>query len=137
MRTLLLIAATLAAQTPNLNPITWALSTQPGKLVLHAKIAEHYKLFSPTKSTPGPIPLRVKVLESRWLRAAKPLASTDSHTLTGETEITIPYTLRRKLPGDGLTVHVEVEYQSCSDQICLPITRRTLEAKLLPANPVL
>ncbi len=137
MRTLLLFAATLAAQTPNLNPVTWALSTQPGKLVLHAKIAEHYKLFSPSKSTPGPIPLRVKVLESKWLRTAKPVAPTQDQTLAGETDIAIPYTLRRKLPIDGLTVHVEVEYQSCSDQICLPITRRTLEARLLPANPVL
>ncbi len=137
MRTLLLIAVTLTAQTPNLNPVTWALSTQPGKLILHAKIAEHYKLFSPTKSTPGPIPLRVKVLESKWLRTAKPVAPTHDQTLIEAVDITIPYKLRRKLPSDGITVHVEVEYQSCSDQICLPITRRTLEAKLLPANPVL
>ncbi len=137
MRVLLLLAVTLAAQTPNLNPVTWALSTQPGKLILHAQIAEHYKLFSPAKSTPGPVPLRVKVRESKWLHVAKPQATTQSDTLTGEVDIAIAYQLRRKLPSDGLTVHVEVEYQSCSDQICLPITRRILEARLLPPNPVL
>jgi hypothetical protein len=137
MHLLLFLLISLQAQRPNLNPVTWSLSAQPGKLVLHAQIAEHYKLFSPTKSTPGPIPLRVKVLESKWLRTAKPVAPSQYQTLTGETDIAIPYTLRRKLPNDGLTVHVEVEYQSCSDQICLPITRRTLVAKLLPPNPVL
>ena len=136
MRAIFLLVASLTAQTPNLNPITWTLSTQPGKLILHAQIAEHYKLFSPTKSTPGPIPLKVRVVESKWIKAAKPISPTQIDTLAGEVDITIPYHLRRKLPSDGLTVHVEVEYQSCSDQICLPITRRTLEARLLPANPV-
>lgn len=137
MRALFLLVATLAAQTPNLNPITWTLSTQPGKLILHAQIAENYKLFSPTKSTPGPIPLKVHVLESKWIHAAKPIAPTQEHTLTGAVDIMIPYQLRRKLPVEGIVVHVEVQYQSCSDQICLPITKRTLETRLLPANPVL
>jgi hypothetical protein len=137
MRALLLLAATLSAYTPNLNPISWTISAQPDQLILHATIAENYKLFSPAKATPGPIPLRVRIVESTYVKAAKPLAHTQGDTLTGNVDIVIPYKLRRALPKDGLALHVEVEYQSCSDQICLPPTKRTLETKLLPANPVL
>lgn len=137
MRLSLIFAATLYAFAPNLNPIAWSLRVEPTHFKLHASIAQDYKLFSPTKSTPGPIPLQIRVLEAAWVKLGKPVATQTGDTLTGETEIAIPYRLRRKLGPDPLTIHIEVRYQSCSDQICLPPTTRTLEAKLLPPNPVL
>lgn len=137
MRALFLLALTLSAYAPNLNPIRWALTAQPNQLILHASIAEHYKLFAPTKSTPGPIPMRLRNLSPAAIKLGKPKSQALGERLEGEVDFTIPYQLRQKLPPQGLTIQLEVEYQSCSDVICLPPTKRQLEVKLLPANPVL
>jgi hypothetical protein len=137
MRYLLFLAVSLYAFAPNLNPIAWTLRVEPAQLRLHASIAKDYKLFSPAKATPGPIPLKIRVIETDWVKLGKPVAAQNGDTLTGETDIVIPYHPRRKLAQEGVTIHLEIRYQSCSDQICLPPITRTLEAKLLPANPVL
>jgi hypothetical protein len=137
MRALLLLTLTLSAYAPNLNPIRWALTAQPDQLILHTSIAENYKLFAPTKTTPGPIPMRLRNLSPNLVQLGKPKAQAAEERLSGEVDFTIPFKLRRKLPPEGLTLQLEVEYQSCSDVICLPPTKRRLEAKLLPANPVL
>jgi hypothetical protein len=131
---LFLLATTLGAYAPNLNPVQWKLTGTPTKLTLHATVAEHYKLYSLTKPKGGPIPLEIKIRETDWVPAIKPTQPNPSPTLEGEIDFQIPLKLSRPLPKEGLTLHVDLRYQSCSDQICLPPTKRELEVTLQSAS---
>ena len=131
---LILFTTTLGAYAPNLNPVQWKLTGTPTKLTLHATIAEHYKLYSLTKPKGGPIPLEIKVRETDWVPRIKPTQPTNSPTLEGEIDFEIPLKLAKPLPNEGLTLHVDLRYQSCSDQICLPPAKRELEVTLQSAS---
>ena len=131
---LFLLATTLGAFAPNLNPVKWTLSGTPTKLTLHASVAEHYKLYSLTKPKGGPIPLQIKVRETDWVPRTKPIQPNPSPTLAGEIDFQIPLKLAKPLPKEGLKLHVDLRYQSCSDQICLPPTKRELEVTLHSAS---
>jgi len=134
---LFLLATRLGAFAPNLDPVQWKLTGKPNQLILHASIAEHYKLYSLTKPKGGPIPLEIKVQETDWLPKIQPTQPNPAPTLTGEIDFKIPLHFAKPIPKEGLTLHVDLRYQSCSDEICLPPTKRELELKLLPANQVL
>jgi len=127
---LLLAATTLSAFAPNLNPVKWTLTQQPGKLILHASIAERYKLYSLTKPKGGPIALEIKIRETNWVPSIRPIQPDPAHTLEGEVDFEIPLKLTKPIPAKGLTLHLDLRYQSCSDQICLPPTRRELQIEL-------
>jgi hypothetical protein len=131
---LFLLATTLGAYAPNLNPVQWKLSGTPKLLTLHASIAEHYKLYSLTKPKGGPIPLEIKVRETDWVPTIQPTQPSPSPTLEGEIRFQIPLKLAKAIPIEGLTLHVDLRYQSCSDQICLPPTKRELEVRLSAAS---
>ncbi len=128
--TLILLATTLGAYAPNLNPVQWKLTGTPTTLTLHASVAGQYKLYSLTKPKGGPIPLEIKVRETDWVPTIKPTQPNPSATLEGEIDFEIPLKLARHIPKEGLTLHVDLRYQSCSDEICLPPTKRELEVTL-------
>ncbi|MBM3759788.1 MAG: hypothetical protein FJW36_06035 [Acidobacteria bacterium] len=124
----------LAYFAPNLNPVQWTLTGTPKQLVLHASISEHYKLYSLTKPKGGPIPLEIKFRETNYVPAIHPTQPNPAHQLSGEVDFTIPLKLIKPIPAEGLQLHVDLRYQSCSDQICLPPTRRELEVTLHSAS---
>jgi hypothetical protein len=103
------LALLVLAFAPNLNPVAWSMQATRQRLVIHASIAERYKL------------LRITV-KSNTVRLGKPVLPAK---LAGEIDIPVPYTGSGKL-------ELEVRYQACSDEICLPPTTR-----LLTADPVL
>jgi hypothetical protein len=115
---------------PNLNPIQWSVSAKPNEITLHASIADHYKLYSLTKPKGGPIPLEIKIRETDWVPTIKPTQPNPSPTLSGEVDFKIPIKLSRPIPKEGLTLHLDLRYQACSDEICLPPTKRELEVQL-------
>ncbi len=128
------LATGLGAFAPNLNPVLWKITGTPTKLTLHASVSEHYKLYSLTKPKGGPIPLEIKIRETDWVKKIKPTQPTPAHTLAGEIDFEIPLKLTRPIPKEGLTLHVDLRYQSCSEQICLPPTKRELELTLHSAS---
>lgn len=121
---MLLAILLLSAFAPNLNPITWRLEATPQHFNLLATVAEHYKLYGPTKSKGGPIPLTVKAISPKTLRLG-PIQGDN-------TTFQIPYKLKQAIPPEGLTATIEIRYQSCSGEICLPPTTRTLTSQLPP-----
>ena len=131
---LFLFTTTLGAYAPNLNPVQWTLTGTPTKLILHASVAQHYKLYSLIKPKGGPIPLEIKVRETDWVPTIKPTQPGPAPTLAGEIDFQIPLKLAKPLPKEGLTLHIGLRYQSCSDQICLPPTKRELEVTLNSAS---
>ena len=130
----LFLAMGLGAYAPNLNPVSWKLTQQGNKLILHASVAENYRLYSLTKPKGSPIPLEIKVRETDYVPTIKPTQPKPDHQLAGEIDFMIPLQFAKPVPKEGMLLHVDLRYQSCSDQICLPPAKRELEVQFQPAQ---
>jgi thiol:disulfide interchange protein DsbD len=160
MLQLLMALAMFVAQSGSTNGpaiVAWTIALEPGsapaagrtiQVVLTAKIVPGWHVYSLTQPKNGPSPLSVAVPDGQpFTRAgavteSAPIAAfdpafkartqyfEDSATLTVPTRIT---------PGTrpGLTpLRVQIEYQVCSDRLCLPPA--TTELKLnVPITEVL
>jgi thiol-disulfide isomerase/thioredoxin len=139
------------------NPITWSLAAdaparalKPGEqftVLLTAKIVEGWHLYSPEQQAGGPIPTRIT------LPADQPFKLTDTidlpvprtemdpnfnlETQFYEEEATfgLPVAVAATAPGGKQEVQVNVRFQTCNGQRCLPVKLVTLGMKIDIAAP--
>ncbi|MEO8027931.1 MAG: cytochrome c biogenesis protein CcdA [Bryobacteraceae bacterium] len=141
----LLVGVPLAAQ--KLDPIKWTLVSEPAKaqpgatvyLKLTAKLDEGWHLYSVTTPPGGPNPTTIKLgenpvaaqtdlLQAKPDRKLDPNFGVETETFEHETVYWIVASLSKDAkPGDA-TVVAELRYQACTDKLCLPPRKKTVEA---------
>lgn len=154
----LIHTAAISVQASRLNPVVWSVTgnekpATPGSTVtfyLRAKIEAGYHLYSLTTPKGGPIKTSVKIpaqpaLDSYDVYQPGPNRHTDPtlgvpvETFEGEVDLPILIHLSAKTADSVVPAEVQVRYQACSNEICLPPVTRTVKAdlQLLPGKAVI
>lgn len=156
MRPLLfaLLASSLQAFAPNLNPVSWSATVAPGAtspgaeivVKVQASIAEGYHLYSLTTPKGGPIPTKLRFtpesgIASFTVQQAKPEVRMDAtfgipiESFSKATEFLVKAKLGTSLVAGDHNLTIVVRYQACSDVICLPPVERMISVAIhVPAQ---
>lgn len=145
---LLAIAGRHTAEASRLNPVSWSTVTKETAVssgsktivYLRAKIDEGYHLYSLTTPKGGPIQTSVTiagqpavasygVYQPKPDRHIDPTLGVPVETFAGVVDIPVILHLSAKAKGD-VTIPIEVRYQACSNEICLPPVTRSINASL-------
>lgn len=140
-----------AAQDPD-EPITWSLTTsvptsalKPGDkftVLLTAKIAEGWHLYSPDQQPGGPIPTRIGLLADQPFKLVDgidlPLPRTEidpnfnleTQFYEAEATFSLPLVTAADAPSGKQEVKVSVSFQTCNGERCLPPKQVKLVAEV-------
>ena len=143
-------ACTLAQAAPEqLNPITWQVKAEaprgvkPGetfKLLLTANIQEGWHLYSTEQQEGGPRPTRIALSADQPFELAGAISAPDPFVSMDEnfgieTEyyeqsvtFTLPVRVTAKASAGAQKIGVNIRYQTCTKELCLPPKLVKLEA---------
>jgi DsbC/DsbD-like thiol-disulfide interchange protein len=144
-------AAADLSQIPK-DPIEWSIRAEPAgspfkagdKFTLHltAKIAEGWHLYSTEQEEGGPIPTRIVVPADQPFEKDGPIAFAEPETvfdpnfnlMTAYYEETAAYSIPMKVSKTAASgsadAKVNVSFQTCNDQLCLPPKTVKLAVKI-------
>lgn len=131
------------------NPVKWSVKVKAAKLKpgehfvaeVAAAIAPGWHVYSITQATGGPIPTAISVPENPAANLTGPITGPEPEKIFDpnfqmETELyedsasfKLPLIVKANAPSDA-ALPVNVYYQTCNDQTCLPPTRLHLTAAL-------
>jgi len=139
------------------NPITWSLAAdgparalKPGEqftVLLTAKIVEGWHLYSPEQQAGGPIPTRITLPADQPFKLADtidlpvprtevdPNFNLETQFYEEEATFGLPVAVAAAAPGGKQEVKVNVRFQTCNGQRCLPVKLVTLGMKIDIAAP--
>jgi Leucine-rich repeat (LRR) protein len=140
----------VAASAPKkLEPVTWSIALAPNARVvaggvidatITATIDADWHVYSMTQAPNGPSALFVgmppgqtfslagAIIESRPATQLDPNFSVETHFFEKTATLTVPVRIAPGTPPGPRTLRVTVEYQTCSNRLCLPPA--TVELKL-------
>lgn len=146
---IILSASSATAQDIPENPVVWSLTAKeppkplkPGSTFnaqLTAKIVEGWHLYSLDQPDGGPKPTRITVPAEQVFELADSIESPEPHKAHDEnfgieTEFyldrvafTLPVRVAANAPAGQHKLQVQVRFQTCSDQLCLPPKTLKLE----------
>jgi len=158
--TIMMATLTLALPMPMLsaaaqeidNPITWSLTTsaqprsfKPGDkitVILTAKIEEGWHLYSPDQQPGGPIPTRIVVPADQPFKLAEPIDlpvprteidpnfNLETQFYEDEATFSLPIVIAADAPAGKQEVRVNVSFQTCNGEKCLPPKHLKLTAEI-------
>ena len=154
--TLMLLMTGAAAQEVE-NPITWSLKAsipasapKPGDkftVLLTAKIAEGWHLYSPEQQPGGPIPTRITLPADQPFKLADTIDLPDPRTemdpnfnletqfYEEEATFGLPVVVATNALAGKQEVKVNVSFQTCNGQRCLPVKVVKLEMEIKITAP--
>lgn len=133
---MLLLSGAASAQ----NPVTWAVKTSSARVAaggnvsvqLTAQIESGWHMYSLTQGAGGPIPTRITLPEGQpfklggAVRGPRPRTEMDpnfqmnTETYEGSAAFIVPVVTGADAPAGMQNIQVNVRFQACNSQLCLP-----------------
>jgi DsbC/DsbD-like thiol-disulfide interchange protein len=148
----ILLGPNFGAAQEKQDPIKWSIKAEapagelkPGDkftVLLTAKIENGWHLYSPDQQPGGPIPTRIGLPEDQPFKLAAeietplprieldPNFNLETQFYEGEATFTLPVKIASDAQPGKQEVKVNVSYQTCNGEICLPPKRLKLAAEI-------